>query len=175
MSGDALPFASGGYCCLLAILLLARGMDFLSTWVATPNLVLEGNPIAKKLGWKLGAVLNLVLCVSFAFWVLPAVIIATTGLLVAAHNFHSAWLMRSMGEFEYRLWFTDRIYRSRMVLYFGCLLGETVLTAIVGAAIVWFSPEESIPFAIGIGIMAFAILVLFYTVLGVVRIRRKTY
>ena len=32
----------------------ARGMDFLSTWVATPNLVLEGNPIAKKLGWKMG-------------------------------------------------------------------------------------------------------------------------
>ena len=29
-------------------------MDFLSTWVATPNLVLEGNPIAKKLGWRWG-------------------------------------------------------------------------------------------------------------------------
>ena len=55
MTDDLLPFASRGYCLMLALLLFARGMDFLSTWVATPNLVLEGNPLAKKMGWKLGA------------------------------------------------------------------------------------------------------------------------
>ena len=172
MSGDSLSFASSEYYWMLALLLFARGMDFLSTWVATPTLALEGNPIAKKLGWKLGGLLNLALCFGFAFWPLPAVIIATTGVLVAAHNFHSAWLMRSLGEYEYRLWFTDRLYRSNMRLYFGCLFGETMLTAIVGGAILWFSPDDSVPFAIGVGIMAFAILVLFYTMLGVIRIRR---
>ena len=50
MTGDFLPFASRGYCCMLALLVFARGMDFFSTWVATPNLVLEGNPLAKKTG-----------------------------------------------------------------------------------------------------------------------------
>ena len=54
MTDDFLPFASRGYFAMLALLVLARGLDFLSTWMATPNLVLEGNPIAKKLGWKLG-------------------------------------------------------------------------------------------------------------------------
>jgi hypothetical protein len=173
MSGDALPFASADYCWLLGLLLFARGMDFLSTWVATPTLVLEGNPIAKKLGWKLGGLLNLALCFGFAFWLLPAVIISTTGVLVAAHNFHNAWLMRSLGEYEYRLWFTDRLYRSNMALYYACLFGETIMMATVGGAVVWFSAVDSIPFAIGIGIMAYAILVLFYTMLGVVRNRRR--
>ena len=44
------------------LLLLARGVDFCSTWVATPNLVLEGNPIAKKLGWRWGILLNFASC-----------------------------------------------------------------------------------------------------------------
>ncbi len=67
-----LPFASRDYWLTLALLLLCRGMDILSTWVATPNLVLEGNPIAKKLGWRWGIPLNLVICFALAFWPLPA-------------------------------------------------------------------------------------------------------
>src|SRR5205809_4738679 len=103
------PFGGRDYCLLFLLLVFARGMDFLSTWIATPNLVLEGNPIAKKLGWKWGTLLNLLLCLSFAMWPLPAVIIATTSLLIAARNFQSAWLMRSLGEETYRVWVVERI------------------------------------------------------------------
>ncbi len=158
---------------MLVLLLFARGMDFLSTWVATPHLVLEGNPLAKKLGWKLGGVVNAVLCFVFAFWPLTAIIIITAGLLVAAHNFHAAWLMRSMGEEAYREWFSDQLSRTRLPLYVVCLLGETVLTGLVGAALVCFSGMESIPFAIGLGILAYAGIVLFYTSLSLWRMRRQ--
>ena len=126
---------------MLALLLFGRGMDFLSTWLATPNLVLEGNPLAKKLGWKLGGLVNVVLCFAFAFWPLTAIIIITAGLLVAAHNFHSAWLMRSMGEEAYRQWFLEQISRARLPLFFLCLLGETALTGLVGAALLRFSAD----------------------------------
>jgi hypothetical protein len=173
MTGDFLPFASPAYCAMFLLLLLARGMDFLSTWVATPNLVLEGNPLAKKMGWKIGAIVNLVLCVVFAFWPLTAIIIIVAGLLVAAHNFHSAWLMRSMGEEAYRDWFLDQISRARLRFYVICLLGETALTAIVGVALLWFSDAESVPFAIGLGILAYAMIVLFYTSLSLWRLRRR--
>src|SRR6202142_1535209 len=91
-------FASRDYCLLLLLLVFARGMDFLSTWIATPNLALEGNPIAKKLGWKWGLLLNLVLVVVLALWPLSAIVVATASVLVAARNFQSAWLMRSLGE-----------------------------------------------------------------------------
>ena len=46
---EFIPFGSREYLALLVLLFWARGMDFFSTWVATPNLVLEGNPIARRL------------------------------------------------------------------------------------------------------------------------------
>ena len=173
MTGDFFPFASRRYAVMFALLLFARGMDFLSTWLATPNLVLEGNPLAKKLGWKWGAVVNLALCFTFAFWPLTAIIVITAGLLVAAHNFHSAWLMRSMGEEDYREWFSAQMARTGMPLYFACLLGETVLTGIIGGALIFFSDMDSIAFAIGFGIVAYSAIVLFYTLLSLWRLRRR--
>jgi hypothetical protein len=172
MTEGPFPFASRRYFVMFALLLVARGMDFLSTWLATPNLVLEGNPLAKKMGWKWGALVNFALCVAFAFWPLTAIIVVTAGLLVAAHNFHSAWLMRSMGEAAYREWFSERIAQTRMPLYVACLLGETLLTGAIGAALILFSEMDSIAFAIGFGIVAYAGIVLFYTALSLWRQRR---
>jgi len=172
MTEGALHFGSGRYWVMFALLFVARGMDFLSTWVATPNLVLEGNPLAKKMGWKVGALVNLGLCIAFAFWPLTAIIIITAGLLVAAHNFHSAWLMRSMGEDAYREWFSDRLAETRMPLYISCLLGETLLTGVIGAALILFSELDSVAFSIGFGIVAYSGIVLFYTALSLWRRRR---
>jgi hypothetical protein len=173
MTSDLIPFGSPLYYLMLSLLLFSRGMDFLSTWVATPTLALEGNPLAKKLGWKLGGVVNIALCIAFALWPLTAIIVITSGLLVAAHNFHSAWLMRTMGEEEYRRWFIERLARTPLPFYFVCLLGETLLTALVGAGVVYFSDVEKVPFAIGLGIMMYAVIVLFYTTLSLVRMRRR--
>ena len=172
MTGDFFLFGSRHYVVMFVLLLFARGMDFLSTWVATPNLVLEGNPLAKKLGWKWGALVNLALCVTFAFWPLTAIIVITSALLVAAHNFHSAWLMRSMGEEAYREWFSERIAQTRLPLFLACLLGETVLTGVIGGALILFSEMDSIAFAIGFGIVAYSAIVLFYTLLSLWRLRR---
>ncbi len=60
---DWIPYGSAEYWGLLMALVFARGMDLVSTWIATPNLALEGNPIAKRLGWKWGSLLNAVICV----------------------------------------------------------------------------------------------------------------
>jgi hypothetical protein len=105
---DPVSFGSREYFLMLALLVFARGMDFLSTWIATPNLVLEGNPLAKKLGWRWGIAVNLAVCLGLAFWPLPAIVICTTSVLVAARNFQSAWLMRSLGEERYRDWHVGR-------------------------------------------------------------------
>jgi hypothetical protein len=172
MNGDALSFGSSDYLRLVALLLFGRGADFLSTWVATPNLVLEGNPVAKKLGWKLGALVNLALCFGLAFWPATALAAVTASLLVAAHNFHLAWLMRSMGETAFRLWFVERMAETRLPLCLACLLGETGATGLVGAGLLHWSPEDSVPFAIGCGIVAYAFILLFYTSLSLWRLRR---
>jgi len=176
---DFLPFPSRDYFLMLFLLLVARGMDVLSTWVATPNLLLEGNPIAKKLGWRWGLPINLGVCLVLAFWPLPAIVISTTSVLVAARNFQSAWLMRSLGEHAYRDWHIQRIQETRVTLYLFCLAGNTLLTAGVGAAVIYFSNMPAaggqpllVPFAIGVGIVAYAGAVAFYTLLAIWRLRR---
>ena len=169
---EAIPFAGREYFILLALLLFSRGVDFLSTWVATPNLVLEGNPLAKKLGWKWGMIVNLVLCLSFALFPMMAIVISTTSVLVAARNFQQAWLMRTLGEERYRDWHVARLVETQIGLYLFCLVAQTVLCALVGGALVYFS-RNAIPFAIGLGIIAYASTVLFYTLFSVWRIRHS--
>ena len=171
---EFVPFGSRSYALMFLLLFVARGMDFLSTWVATPNMVLEGNPIAKKLGWKWGIPLNLCLCFGFAFWPLPAIVISTTSVLVAARNFQSAWLMRSLGEQFYRDWHIERVQETSVTLYLFCLFAQTALTGGVGAAVIYFSEWRLVPLAIGLGIVGYALAVAFYTLLGIWRMRRST-
>ena len=170
---DAVPFASSEYFIFLALLFFSRGADFLSTWLATPNLVLEGNPLAKRLGWKLGLLVNIALCVTFSFYPMMAIIISTTSILVAARNFQHAWLMRTLGEEGYRDWFVARLIETHLGLYLFCLVAQTALFTLIGGALIYFS-RYAIPLAIGLGIVAYAFTVLFYTLLSVWRIRRRT-
>ncbi|MBN2505685.1 MAG: hypothetical protein JXQ71_03215 [Verrucomicrobia bacterium] len=158
------PFGSREYLTYLLLLLVARATDFLSTWIATPNLVLEANPIARKLGWRWGILLNLGLCGGFAAWPLPAIIIVTTSALVAARNFQSAWIMHSAGEESYRDWFLERLEATQPAMFLFCVLAQSLLTAAVGAALVLFSPsDQEIPLGIGMGILAYAFAITAYT------------
>ena len=79
--------------------------------------------------------------------------------------------MRTLGEEGYRDWFVARLIETHLGLYLFCLLSQTILYLLIGSALVYFSHYQ-IPFAIGIGIVAYALTVLFYTLLSVWRIRR---
>lgn len=169
---DLIPLGSPLYWLFLLLLSLARGADIFSTWVATPNLVLEGNPIARRLGWRWGLLLNAVLCGTFAMWPLSSIAIATTSGLVAARNFQSAWLMRTLGEEGYRDWYIERLQQTSLPLYLLCLAGQTLPTALVGGILMYFYDGMIIPFSIGLGIVAYALAVTVYTLLSLWRLRR---
>lgn len=171
---ELVAFASPEYGVLLVILAIARGADFLSTWVATPHLVLEANPVARRLGWRGGAVLNIAVCLTLARWPLPAVAISTTSLLVAARNFQSAWLMRTMGEHHYRDWMGERLDETPRGLLLFCLFAQALLIASVGGALIWFSQRYLIPFAVGTGVVVYAVAVLLFTLLSLRRARRHS-
>lgn len=174
MAEEFVPFGSTLYQGLLAVLLVSRGMDFLSTWVATPNLVLEANPIARKMGWRVGLLLNIALCGMFALWPLPAIVVVTTSLLVAARNFQSAWLMRSMGEHQYRMWMSERMHETPPRLFFFCLLAQTSLVGMLGAGLMYFGGLQLVPFGVGLGLVAYASAILVYSTLSVWRMGRRT-
>jgi hypothetical protein len=176
---DSIPFGSREYFIFLVVLMVSRGADFLSTWVATPHLVLEGNPIAKWLGWKWGAVVNVLLVLSLAAWPLSAIVVSTASVLVAARNFQSAWLMRSMGEEAYREWYVQRMSEAPITLYLVCLAGNTLLTVAVGVALVLFSTTRNyvllVPLGVGMGIIAYATAVIVFTLLALWRGRRRRF
>jgi hypothetical protein len=169
---DYVPFGTRLYALMFLLLLISRGMDLLSTRVATPTLMLEGNPIAKKLGWNWGLILNFAMCVGFACWPVSAIVISTMSVLVAARNFQSAWLMRSLGEESYRDWHVARIQETPITLYLFCLAGNTLLTAGVGGAVIYFSHVDVVPMAIGMGIIGYAVAVAFFTLLAIWKMRR---
>lgn len=163
---DFVAFGSREHLITLGLLVFARGMDFLSTWFATPTLALEANPIARRLGWKWGIAFNLLLCFAAAHWPLAGLIVVTTSLLVAARNFKSAWLMRAFGEADYSALVGEAMHRSPRRSYLISLLGETLLFSLVGGAVVLASEWPSIPLAVGLGMVAYAAAVLFYSVLA---------
>src|SRR6185312_9684240 len=159
---------------MVFLLAFARGMDFLSTWIATPNLVLEGNPIAKLLGWRWGALLNIAICLGMALWPATAIAVSTMSVLVAARNFQSAWLMRTMGEEHYRDWHVARIQETPATLFLLSLAGNTLLTAAVGAGILFFG-HSIVTLSIGMGICGYAAAVALYTLLAIWRLRRAAH
>ena len=166
------PFGSREYLVMFALLVFSRGMDFLSTWIATPNLVLEGNPLARKLGWRWGLLANWVMVFVLSLWPLSAIVVGTASVLVAARNFQHAWLMHALGEDVYRDWHVQRIRETPVALFLFCLAGHTFLTAGVGAVLVYFSRMRLVPFGIGMGMLAYSIAVTLYTLLAVWRIHR---
>lgn len=172
MTDQFLPFGSAIYFIFLAALFFCRGMDFLSTWVATPNLALEGNPFAKWMGWRGGLIFNAAFCCVLAVWPLPAIMVCTMSLLVAARNFQSAWMMRSMGEGAFSTFMHERLMAAHPWLFVACIGAQSVLTGMVGFALMYVTDERSIAFAVGSGIIGYASAVLFFSVLSLWRIRR---
>lgn len=172
MTDQILPLGSTAYFVYLAVLLFSRGSDFFSTWVATPNLALEGNPLAKWMGWRGGIIFNIFFCAAIAVWPLPAIMVSAMSMLVAARNFQSAWMMRSMGEDLYSMFIHERMKTTRPGLFVFSIASQSLLTAIVGFGVMMFSHERSIPFAIGAGICAYAFAVLYFSLLSIWRIRR---
>jgi len=83
---------------LIAALFVARGLDFLSTWIVTPTLKLEANPLMRRVSWLRMIVLNLpLLGLPFLHHGL-AITFIVTSLLVAGGNLSGGALSRGMGE-----------------------------------------------------------------------------
>lgn len=166
---EFVSFGAPAWWGFLGLILFGRFMDMFSTWMATPNLVLEANPIARRLGWRAGVLVNLGLALAFACWPLLAISLSTTSVLVAARNLQHAWLMRTMGEYQYRFWFSDRVADAPRGLVLACHLGEALLTGFVGAALLIFARFQLVPFAIGLGIFAYAVAVAVFTTVAILR------
>ena len=166
---EIIAFGCSEYWVMLGLLLFARGMDLLSTRFATPTLALEANPLAKWLGWKGGLAFNVALSFAVAFCPMAAVILTTTSLLVASRNFKSAFLMRALGEVNYSLLVGNALREGGRTSFVLCVLGETILFGLVGGAVIWAADGDALIWGLGFGLVAYALAVAFYSLLGLRR------
>lgn len=153
----ASPFGPA-YWAGVALLLVARGLDFLSTWIATPSLLLEANPIARRLGWRGGILVNLLVCLVAAAIPFVAVLISVTSMLVAARNFQAAWVSRTMGEYEFRDHWETQFRRANKRLVLGCVWAQGLLYGAVGGALVVLT-GDLLAQAVGWGIVSFGLAI----------------
>jgi hypothetical protein len=141
--------------CLAAALLVGRLADILSTRLATPNLRLEANPLARKLGWPFvwATLLAALLPYAEPWGSTVAVPLIVASFLVASQNLSRAWMMRALGEDEY-LAFSRRVFsRARPLAVYGSIAASSSLVAGAGALLLLFYPgagEWAHDFAIGI-------------------------
>ena len=152
------PPCEPAYWAGLALLVVARGLDFLSTWIATPGLVLEANPISRWLGWRVGIALNALVCLVAALAPFVAVLVSVMSGLVAARNFQGAWMARTMGEYEYRDHLMTQFRRANKGLVLACIWAQALLYIAVGAAVAALA-GDLLAQAAGWGIVGFGLAV----------------
>jgi hypothetical protein len=159
---------------LCALLLIARIGDVATTFLATPNLVLEGNPIVRKLGWPY-ALLTIGLC--FLPYLNTAAALASliAFLLVSASNAGKIWVIRTIGDTAYAAFLTELARKSKLS---HALLGVTASSffiALAGGTILLFypSPAKDWGFWIAFGILSYAAIVWIYGTLWMTRLFRR--
>jgi hypothetical protein len=115
---------------LFLLLLISRIGDLGTTYLVTPTMALEANPIARKLGWFM---------------------------LVSASNAAKIWVARAMGEEAYLRMHLDLARKSKQS---HALLGVAVSCAFIilaGVAILAFypGPATGSAFWIGFGVVVY--------------------
>ena len=145
---------------LAALILLARVGDVASTYLATPRLLLEANPIARRLGWPF-ALLTLLLALTPYYNTTAGVLVLVPSLLVASRNFGSIWLVRGLGEDRMLALQIEAARRRRFSEAFLFVLAEAGFLALAAAVLMALSAGSrgGSVFALGILAWAFALLV----------------
>jgi hypothetical protein len=156
------------------LLLLARIGDVGSTYLISPTLKLEANPIIRRLRWPFASMS--VLVAAAPYYSVPLALTLLVGsLLVCASNCSRMWIARTMGESEYHRFLTGvarQTPRGLGVLY--CLLSPPCM-ATIGGVIFLFYPSMTKTWAawIGYGFVLFALIMGLYGSQGFLRLRRE--
>jgi hypothetical protein len=159
---------------LLGAVAVSRGLDFLSTWVVTPRLELEANPLARRLRWGRMALLNVpLLALPFVHHGL-AIALVVTSLLVAGSNLSAGALARGMGE---RAQLESQLRALRRIGLGGALLLNSVgslLVCLGGAVVLFLVPAADSRAGWGaLGVVLFGASGLVHLNLAILRLHRR--
>lgn len=155
---------------LFAVILISRIGDILTTYIATPNLKLEGNPIVRKLRWPFAIASVFIAFIAYVDLGL-AVSAAVLFLLVCASNASKMWMMRVLGEDEYLKLYSSLVQRASLTFTLACTWAPSFFFFIVGIVIYAFTGGVGHNAADGFFLYAFAIG--FYGTVSQLRSRKR--
>lgn len=159
---------------ILAILiLLSRLGDIGSTYLASPNLELESNSVIRRLRWPF-ALLTILVFITPWWDIGSGIVIMVASLLVAASNSSKLWLIRAMGETEYRALLVRMAASAKLFPSLIFSLMPALFMSILGATLMYLYPSETTDpgYHVGLGIVGYALVVAYYGPLTFLRYRK---
>jgi len=158
---------------LCVLILLSRLGDIGSTYLITPKLKLETNPIARKLGWWF-AIATVFVCLVPYYSTALAIVILVPSLMVCAANTGKVWFARAYGEDNYHELILNVARRSRLSHALIPTLVAAIFTALIGLILLMLSPDPTNwGYWFAQGFLAYAFVIGFYGSLFFVRLFRR--
>jgi hypothetical protein len=157
------------------LLLLGRLADVVSTRLASPKLLLEANPIARRLGWPFAWVTLLVCLIAYIdpWGPAAAVPLILASFWVAASNLARGWAMRALGEEAFFAYGLDLAAKARPGYVVASLLAAGVLQATPGVLLLVFYPKDTDwAYYFAMGILIYAGVVSSHSITAFRRMRR---
>ena len=157
---------------LAALVLLSRLGDVGSTWLVTPRLRLESNPIARRLGWPFAFVTLLLALIPY-YNTSMGMVVLTVSFLVTGRNLSGGWITRALGEDEIAALMRRAVRGSTLGAAVGFVLASATAVALVGAFEVLLSDELEWGYWFGMGLVLYALVVALHGSLHVRRLFRQ--
>lgn len=157
---------------LFVLLLISRIGDIGTTYIATPKLKLEANPIVRKFRWPF-ALLSLLVAFVAYLNIGTALFALVLFLLVCASNASKMWLMRVLGEDEYLQLYSSLVRKASLSFSLFCIWAPPFFFFLLGMALLYFT--EGIAKHAARGFIVFAFAMGFYHTSFYFRIRREVF
>jgi hypothetical protein len=159
---------------LCGLILVSRLGDIGSTYLVTPRLKLEANPIVQKLGWWF-AVATLLVCLIPYYSTAMGIVILIPSLMVSAANTSKIWFIRAYGEGEYYELLLRLARKTRLSSALIPMIVAAGFTAVIGLVLLLLSPDPGHDWGywFAFGFLVYAFIIGFYGCIFVIRLYRN--
>jgi hypothetical protein len=122
--------------------LISRLGDIGTTYLVSPTLRVEANPVARRLGWKYILATAVIAFIPYRS-IHGGVLVLTASFLIAASNASEAMLARSMGEESYAALNREAIQKMPLLLGLSLLCLPAIFLMMLGLMMLLLLPESS--------------------------------
>jgi hypothetical protein len=158
---------------LAVLIFFARLGDIGSTYLATPTLRMESNPLMRFGGWKL-AILTVFACLIPYYDAQLGLTMLVLSLLVTGSNLSKGWLMRALGETDYQVMIRSAARRSTLPAALAFVLGGAASVGLAGAVMMFVAGgSDTWGYWAASGVTLYALAIGFYGALSAIMLYRQ--